>query len=77
LHHRIFSEVYQCPVLRCDLYNILINDLEKAMGSSTLQMTPDWGAPVNTLKGRAAKQMHLDRLEEWADRNLMKAGLGR
>lgn len=72
LYHHICSEVYQCSVLRPDLYNIFINDLEEVMDSSSLQMTPDWGAPVDTLKGRAARQIDLDRLEERADRNLMK-----
>lgn len=64
LYHHIFSEVYQCSLLRPDLCNMIINDLIK----------PDWEVPVNIPKGRAAREIHQDRLVEWADRSLMKWG---
>lgn len=34
----------------------------------------DWEAPVNILKGRAARDIHRGRLVKWADRSLMKGG---
>ncbi|KAK4829074.1 hypothetical protein QYF61_002018 [Mycteria americana] len=71
LYHHICSEVYQCSVLRPDLYNILINDVEEVMDLSSLQMTPDWGHQ-SIHSARDARQIDLDTLEEWADRNFMK-----
>lgn len=75
LYHHVCSEVYQCSVLKCDLYNNSFNGLEEVVDSSSLQKTPEWGAPVSTLKARAARQIELDRLEEGAYRNLLKGGL--
>lgn len=54
--------------LRPDLCNIFISDLEEVMNSSNLQMTPDWGAPVDTVKGRAANRINPDSLEELAEK---------
>lgn len=39
---------------------------------SSLKMAPNWGRPVDMLRDRAATQGELDRLEAWADRDLMK-----
>lgn len=38
------------------------------MNSSNLQMTPDWGAPIDTVKGRAANRIDPDSLEELAEK---------
>lgn len=54
--------------LRPDLRNIFISDLEEVMNSSNLQMTPDWGAPIDTVKGRAANRIDPDSLEELAEK---------
>ncbi|KAK4823844.1 hypothetical protein QYF61_007163, partial [Mycteria americana] len=40
--------------------------------SSSLEMTSKWQGAVDMLECRAAIQRALDRLEEWAERNLMK-----
>ena len=47
------------------------------MHLSHLQMTPKWGqgrewGPTDMLEGRITIQRDIDRLEEWANRSLMK-----
>jgi len=34
-------------------------------------MTPNWGGPVDMLKGSVAVHRDLERMEEWADGNPM------
>ncbi|KAK4825434.1 hypothetical protein QYF61_027464 [Mycteria americana] len=56
------------------LLNVFVNDLEEEMECTVFKSADDTkvGHAVDMLEGRAAIQIDLDRLEEWADRNLMK-----
>lgn len=70
----VIGGVLQGSILGPGLCNASISNLVEVTEctSSNLWMTPNSGAAVNMLKGRAAIQRDLDRLEEWATRNLMK-----
>lgn len=59
---------------RSVLFNIFMNDLDKGMECTLLVFANDikLGGTVSVLKGRAATQRDLGRLEEMACRNLTK-----
>lgn len=60
-------------ILRPVLLNICINDLDDGTKSTLSKVTDDTeGRVAHTPDGYAAIQRDLDRLEHWAERNLMK-----
>ena len=56
------------------LFNIFISDLDKCIKCSLMKFAddPKLSGKIDTPEGRAALQGDLDRLEEWASKNLMK-----
>lgn len=56
------------------LINVSINELSGEndnKSSSSLQMAPHHGGPINTLEGRTVIQKDFSNLQKWPERNVM------